>query len=393
MNHPRLHGLEIGLPTADGRIANHRLTGTPVGVERPARAFNRVAFSAAHVVADPLTTAEPSAGPALDWDRTLAYRRHLIGLGLGIAEAMDTAQRGMGLDWNGALELIGRSLAETRDLPDARIFSGCGTDQRRPEDVRSVDDVVAAYLEQLGAIQKLGGRIILMASRALARVAKSPDDYVRVYGRVLAEAEQPVILHWLGEIFDPALAGYWGSARFDETMETVLTVITENERKVDGIKISLLDKQKEIVMRRRLPAGVKMYSGDDFDYAELIAGDEQGYSHALLGIFDAIAPAASAALSALAAGDRERYEALLLPTVPLSRLIFRAPTRFYKTGVVFLAYLNGHQNHMIMVDGQQTMRPLPYFCDIFRLADAAGLLQDPGEATARMRRFLGLYGL
>jgi hypothetical protein len=232
-----------------------------------------------------------------------------------------------------------------------------------------------------------------MASRALARVAKSPDDYRKVYARVLSEADQPVILHWLGDMFDPALAGYWGGDRFEETVETALGVIAENAAKVDGIKISLLDDAKEIAMRRRLPAGVKMYSGDDFNYPELIAGDAHGYSHALLGIFDAIAPAASSALAALAAGDRARYDALLAPTVPLSRLIFRAPTRFYKTGVVFLSYLNGHQDHPIMVGGQQGMRPLPYFCEIFKLADQAGLLADPADATARMRRFLAFYGV
>ncbi len=393
MNDTHISATELRLPAADGSLSVYRLRGEPLPIAKPARAFNRVAFSAAHVVADPFTATEPSGKPVLDWPRTIAYRRHLIGLGLGIAEAMDTAQRGMGLDWHGALELIGRTLAETRDLPEALIFSGCGTEQLDPADARSIDDVVAAYLTQMHAIQKLGGRIILMASRALARVAKSPDDYRKVYARVLAEADKPVILHWLGDMFDPALAGYWGGERFEDTMETALGVISDSAAKVDGIKISLLDDAKEVTMRRRLPAGVKMYSGDDFNYPELIAGDEQGFSHALLGIFDAIAPAASSALAALAAGDRARYDALMAPTVPLSRLIFRAPTRFYKTGVVFLAYLNGHQDHPVMVGGQQAMRPLPYFCDIFKLADQAGLLADPADASARMRRFLAFYGV
>jgi dihydrodipicolinate synthase/N-acetylneuraminate lyase len=260
-------------------------------------------------------------------------------------------------------------------------------------DARSVDDVQRAYEAQLSAIQKLGGRIILMASRALVRVAKGPEDYLRVYRTVIDQSDHPVILHWLGEMFDPALDGYWGACSFEQALETCLQVIRDNAAKVDGIKISLLDKDKEIRMRRLLPAGVKMYTGDDFNYPELIAGDSQGYSHALLGIFDAIAPAASSALGALAAGDRQRFFSLLEPTLPLSRLMFRAPTQFYKTGVVFLAYLNGHQDHFVMVGGAQAMRPLPYFVELFKLADRARLLRDPALAVSRMRAFLALYGV
>ncbi len=369
----------------------YRLKADPLPIRKPKKAFNRVAFAAAHVVADALANADPSGPPALDWEKTLAYRRHLLDLGFGIAEAMDTSQRGMGLDWPRALDLITRSLADAGPRA-ARIFSGCGTDQLDPATARNTDDVVKAYLEQLHAIQKRGGRIILMASRALVRVAKSPDDYVKVYSRVLAEAEHPVILHWLGDMFDPALKGYWGSASFAPAMETCLAVIAANAAKVDGIKISLLDDGKEITMRRRLPAAVKMYSGDDFNYPALIAGDEVGYSHALLGIFDAIAPAASAALTALTKGDMRKYEALMAPTVPLSRLIFRAPTQYYKTGIVFLAWLNGHQDHFVMVNGAQAMRPLPYFTEIFRLADEARLLPDPELAVRRMKSLLAVYG-
>jgi dihydrodipicolinate synthase/N-acetylneuraminate lyase len=252
--------------------------------------------------------------------------------------------------------------------------------------------VVKAYLEQLHAIQKLGGRIILMASRALVKVAKSPDDYIKVYSRVLAEADHPVVLHWLGEMFDPALKGYWGADDFKPAMETCLAAIAANVAKVDGIKISLLDDGKEITMRRRLPESIRMYTGDDFNYPALIAGDEKGYSHALLGIFDAIAPAASAALSALAKGDMKSYETLMAPTVPLSRLIFRAPTQYYKTGIVFLAWLNGHQDHFVMVNGAQAMRPLPYFTEIFKLADQARLLTDPDRAVKRMKKLLAVYG-
>ena len=369
----------------------YRLKADPLPIRKPKKAFNRVAFAAAHVVADALANADPSGPPALDWEKTLAYRRHLLDLGFGIAEAMDTSQRGMGLDWPRALDLITRSLADAGPRA-ARIFSGCGTDQLDPATARNTDDVVKAYLEQLHAIQKRGGRIILMASRALVRVAKSPDDYVKVYSRVLAEAEHPVILHWLGDMFDPALKGYWGSASFAPAMETCLAVIAANAAKVDGIKISLLDDGKEITMRRRLPAAVKMYSGDDFNYPALIAGDEVGYSHALLGIFDAIAPAASAALTALTKGDMRKYEALMAPTVPLSRLIFRAPTQYYKTGIVFLAWLNGHQDHFVMVNGAQAMRPLPYFTEIFRLADEARLLPDPELAVRRMKSLLAVHG-
>jgi hypothetical protein len=369
----------------------YTLRADPLEARKPKSPFSRVAFAAAHVVADALSASDPSGPPAIDWDRTLAYRRHLLDLGFGIAEAMDTSQRGMGLDWASADELIKRSLADAGARKDL-IYSGCGTDQLPPGEARNLDDVVKAYLEQLNAIQKLGGRIILMASRALVRVAKSPDDYVKVYTRVLSEAEHPVILHWLGEMFDPALKGYWGSTAFKPAMETCLSAITANVAKVDGIKISLLDDGKEITMRRRLPASVKMYTGDDFNYPALIAGDEKGYSHALLGIFDAIAPAASAALTALAKGDMKKYEKLMAPTVPLSRLIFRAPTQYYKTGIVFLAWLNGHQDHFVMVNGAQAMRPLPYFIDIFKLADEARLLQDPERAVKRMKKLLAVYG-
>lgn len=369
----------------------YELQGTPLPVAPPAFPFNRAAFAAAHVVADPLSGNDPSGTPAIDWPNTLAFRTHLLDLGFGVAEAMDTAQRGMGLDWNSALELIRQSLAHAG--PKASLIaSGCGTDHLAPDDARTLDDVIAAYLTQLNAIQKLGGRIILMASRALVRVARSPDDYASVYSRVLSEADHPVILHWLGDMFDPALKGYWGAEGFEQTLETALAVITANVAKVDGIKISLLDDQKEVVMRRRLPPSVKMYTGDDFNYPGLIAGDAMSFSHALLGIFDAIAPAASAALAALAAGDRQTYDRLMAPTVPLSRLIFRAPTRFYKTGIVFLAWLNGHQQHFIMVDGAQAMRPLPYFIGCFQLADQAGLLRDPDLAVVRMRKLLAVYG-
>jgi hypothetical protein len=379
----------IRLPDAQGRMTDHRMSGRAIPSATLPRDAARVVFSAAHVVADPFSENDPSGAPAIDWDATMAFRRHLDGLGLGIAEAMDTAQRGMGLDWAGALELIARTRAE---LPDALVFNGCGTDQLDAGAVRSLDDVRRAYMEQVEAIQKLGGRLIVMASRALAAVATSPDDYLRVYRDVLAASDQPVVLHWLGEMFDPALRGYWGASSFEEAMETALAVIADDPSKVDGIKISLLDKVKEIVMRRRLPAGVKMYTGDDFNYPELIAGDEHGHSHALLGIFDPLAPAAAHAIARLGDGDVEGFHATLDPTVPLARQIFRAPTQYYKTGVVFLAWLNGFQDHFVMLGGAQAMRPLPYFVETFRLADGCGLLRDPDMAADRMRRLLALYG-
>ena len=392
--------LSLRLPVSGGGTELYRLRETaPFTAPQETPRFDRIAYSAAHVVADPRAANDPWLIAALDWEATLAYRRHLWSLGLGVAEAMDTAQRGMGLDWPTSLELIRRSLDAAQDVPGALVASGCGTDHLAADATTSVDDVIRAYEEQMEAIERLGGKLIVMASRALARVAAGPADYERVYDRILMQAKQPVILHWLGEMFDPHLAGYWGSADVDRAMATALGVIAANPGKVDGIKISLLDKSKEIAMRRRLPEGVRMYTGDDFDYAELIAGDGVGaannhrHSDALLGIFDAIAPAASAALVALAAGDTNRYHAILAPTVPLSRHIFQAPTRFYKTGIVFLAWLGGHQSHFTMVGGQQSARSLLHFAEAFRLADSAGLVERPELAVARMKHVLALHGV
>jgi hypothetical protein len=392
--------MKITLPAADGSLQPYTLRD-PAGFRpaAPGTKLSRIAYSAAHVVADARAAIDPWLQCAIDWDATIAYRQRLWRMGLGVAEAMDTAQRGMGLDWPTSLELIGRSIDAAKDVPGAFLASGCGTDHLAPEDAKSVDDVIRAYEEQMAAIEKLGGKLIVMASRALARVAKSPADYERVYDRVLSQAKQPVVLHWLGDMFDPALAGYWGSADVGAAMNTALGIIEAHAAKVDGIKISLLDKDKEVEMRRRLPAGVRMYTGDDFNYAELIAGDGVGaapthqHSDALLGIFDAIAPAASAALAALGAGDEARFHAILAPTVPLSRHIFKAPTRFYKTGVVFMAWINGHQDHFVMVGGQQSTRSLPHFAELFRLADAAGLIEKPDLAISRMKTMLALHGI
>ncbi len=383
----------VDLPTADGEIVAFEMGAPREAADPPQRPFNRVAFAAAHVVADPLANIDPWLAPAIDWEATLAFRRHLWTLGLGVAEAMDTAQRGMGLDWETSLELIRRSVAEARATPGAVLASGAGTDQIAPDPDLAVDDVIAAYEEQCGAVEGLGGRIILMASRALAASARGPEDYVRVYDRILSQVAEPVIVHWLGEMFDPALAGYWGHDDHWQAMEVCLSVIEANAAKVDGIKISLLDKDKEIALRRRLPEGVRMYTGDDFNYPELIEGDEEGYSDALLGIFDAIAPAASAALAALSGNRTEDFRSILAPTVELSRHIFRAPTRFYKTGVVFMAYLNGLQDHFVMVGGQQSARSIVHLAEIFRLADKAGLLSDNERAAGRMRATMRMHGI
>jgi hypothetical protein len=382
----------IQLPAAGRRLETYQVR-EPRQFKKPSRPFTRVAYAAAHVVADPWSSREPWLEAAVDWDATIAFRRHLWSWGLGVAEAMDTAQRGMGMDWTSSLELIRRTLEAAKGVPGATVGCGAGTDHLDADPDLGIERVIAAYEEQCSAVEKLGGRIVLMASRALASCAKSPDDYGRVYDRVLSQVKEPVIVHWLGEMFDPALTGYWGSRDHGKATDVCLDVIRRNAAKVDGIKISLLDKDKEITMRRSLPAGVRMYTGDDFNFAELIEGDGNGHSDALLGIFDAIAPAASAGLSALSAGDRASYHDLLAPTVPLSRHIFRSPTRFYKTGVVFLAWLNGHQEHFVMVGGQESARSLLHFAELFRLADAAGLLSDPALACRRMGLFLATHGV
>jgi hypothetical protein len=385
---------ELVLPRADGSLAPYVTEGEPLPISPAAPPRTRVAYAAAHVVSDPLADNDPTLDVAIDWEATLAYRRHLWSLGFSVAEAMDTAQRGMGLDWGTAEELIHRSIAEAREEgAEDRIACGAGTDHLEVSPSVTLRDVSSAYEEQCASVEGAGGRVILMASRALAEVASGAEDYARVYAEVLSRLSEPAILHWLGEDFDPALAGYWGHDDLDLAMESCLAIIAENAQKVDGIKVSLLDAGREIEIRRRLPEGVRMYTGDDFDYADLIRGDDTGFSHALLGIFDAIAPAASAALHALDAGDMDRYEELLAPTMPLSRHIFKAPTRFYKTGVVFLSYLNGHQDHFRMVGGQEGARSVVHLSELFVLADRAGLLADPERAAGRMRPVLELAGL
>jgi len=390
----------IRLPCVDGGVAPYTLRERVAWSKPAAPLRSRVAYAAAHVVCDPLADADPLSGgegegegePSIDWEATLAYRRHLWSYGLAVAEAMDTAQRGMGLGWQAARQLICRALDEARACGGI-IACGAGTDHLAPNDARSLHDIERAYEEQVEWVESHGGRVILMASRALARVARTPDDYRSVYGKVLGQLSRPAILHWLGDMFDPQLAGYWGTPDLGEAMSICLSVISEHRAKVDGVKISLLDAEREIEMRRCLPAGVRMYTGDDFNYDRLILGDERGHSDALLGIFDAIAPAASAALQALDRGDVDAYRAALGPTVPLSRHVFMRPTYAYKTGVVFLAYLNGHQTHFRMIGGAESWRSVPHLCELFRLADAAGLLLDGELAAERMRRVLAVAGI
>ena len=385
-------GLRLRLPTADGSLTEHRLSGAEAIDPPPDPPHGRVAIAAAHVVADPLGPADPTVEASIDWDATLAWRRHLWGSGLGVAEAMDTAQRGMGLDWANSLKLIRRAVAEAKAV-GGQIVCGAGTDQLTPDTKVDLDAVIAAYAEQFEAVEAAGGRVVMMASRALARCATGPEDYHRVYGELLRHARAPVILHWLGETFDPALAGYWGASDLATAADVVVDVVTDNADAVDGVKVSVLDAGVEVDLRRRLPRGVRCYTGDDFNFPDLIAGDEHGHSDALLGIFDAIAPVAATALAALDADDMHRYRDLFHPTVALSRHIFASPTYHYKTGLVFLAWLNGHQDHFRMIAGQESARSVVHLAKLLMLADQARLLRDPELAASRMRTLLTLAGV
>jgi hypothetical protein len=385
--------MQIRLPQSDGRLVALAMKARPIAPSGPAPAFDRSVYAAAHVVVDPLATPHPWDGPpAIDWGATLAFREHLYRLGFKVAEAMDTAQRGMGLDWPTARELIQRSARHAR-VVGGELACGAGTDQlAMAQPGATLAQVEAAYREQMDVVQAEGCRVVLMASRALVQAARGPQDYLELYGRLLDHAAQPVVLHWLGDMFDPALRGYWGSTDPEQALDTVALLIAAKADKVEGIKLSLLDARREVALRRRLPAGVKMYTGDDFNYAELMAGDEEGHSHGLLGILDPIAPVAAVALAELAQGRAARFRELLDPTVALSREIFRAPTRHYKAGIVFLAWLNGHQKHFSMAGGMQSARGALHFARVFELADACGALADPELASARMKRYLSRAG-
>jgi hypothetical protein len=383
------------LPTYYGTLEDYRLTGEPLTPRAPRVALTRTAFAAAHVISDPMAQRDPWSGrPAVDWEATLGFRRALWDQGLGLAEAMDTAQRGMGVDWATALELIQRTMLDAKAHPmKPRVACGAGTDHVSLADLTGTDAIIAAYRTQMQAVEAAGGQVILMATRALPAIKAGPDDYARVYDTLIEESAEPVILHWLGEMFDPALTGYWGAADIETANGVVLDLIRRHAAKIDGIKISLLDQAHEEAFRAQLPAGVRLYTGDDFNYAALIEGDGTHHSHALLGIFAAIAPAASQALEALAQGDSATYHALLAPTVPLSREIFKRPTQFYKAGIAFLSWLNGTQAHFIMPAGLQSSREITHYAQVYRLADQARLLIQPDLAEKRMRSLLVTHGI
>jgi hypothetical protein len=368
----------------------------PAAWSRPVLPLSsRSVYAAAHVVPRVWADTTPGAPADLDWDATIACRRQIWSYGLGVADAMDTAQRGMGLDWATARELIARSGAAARDA-GGLLVCGAGTDQLEPGDLSSgpagLGRVADAYREQVGVVREAGAGVVVMASRALASIADSAEDYLRVYRRVLDEVDQPVILHWLGEMFDPALAGYWGTRDIPTATSTFVELLATHADKVAGVKVSLLDAGHEIALRRMLPAGVRLYTGDDFNYPELIVGDGTGHSDALLGIFAAIYPAASAAVQALDLGHRDQARKILDATQALGRAIFAAPTRYYKTGIALVSWLNGQQDNFTLLAGLHGARPLAYLVEVFRLTDRAGLLVDPELAAHRMGALLAVHG-
>lgn len=386
--------LSVTLPMSNGTLSTYEIQNKTPNIAKNTGVFNRTVYAAAHIVADAKSDWHPSSNfPQIDWDATLQYRHHLWKNGFGIAEAMDTAQRGMGIEWQTAKQLIIRTLNEMKTVPGATAVFGAGTDHLAVDDCKNLDHIYDAYMEQISTICAYGGNPIIMASRALAKHAKSRDDYINMYQRLIDNTDGQVVLHWLGEVFDPQLRGYFGNTDINQAMDTVLEIIHNNARKIEGIKISLLEEKWEIKLRKSLPAGVKMYTGDDFNYDRMIAGDDTHYSHALLGIFDTIAPVAGAALTKLANNDTQGYFDIMSPTIPLSKKIFENPTPFYKAGVVFIAWLNGHQNHFVMAGGMQSMRSLPHYAELLQLADQCHVLSDPDLAITRMKKLLDMYGI
>ena len=379
----------IELPNPDGTWRSVALAEPGAWVDHPGGYRSREVFAAAHVAADPFADNVPGAPAAVDWDATLGFRRELFRYGFGVAEAMDTAQRNMGLDWPAVQELVRRSAAQAAEH-GARIASGAGTDHRTTLD--TLEEVIDAYAEQVAFVESTGSQVILMGSRQLAAVAGSAEDYLKVYGRILEQVSSPVILHWLGDVFDPQLRGYWGSADVDRATTTFLGLVREHAAQVDGVKVSLLSAEHETGLRAELPEGVRLYTGDDFNYPELIRGDGTHHSDGLLGAFAAVAPAASAALAALDDDDLAAYDEAMAPTLPLSRHIFEAPTFHYKTGIAFLAWLNGHQRGFTMVGGLQSARSAVHLGRLFELANDAGLLRDPDLASGRMQQWLQVAG-
>lgn len=381
----------IQLPQPDGTLTEHQLR-EPATWARPAAAItSRKALAACHVAADAFADNVPGAAAAVDWDATLAFRRHVWSYGLGVAEAMDTAQRGMGLDWPAAQELIRRSAAEARQQ-GAWLAAGAGTDHVAGP-LSTLTEVTRAYEQQAEFVESTGAQLIVMASRQLAAIARGPDDYALVYGKLLGQVTRPVILHWLGPMFDPALAGYWGASDLDLATGALAAIVAEHHDVIDGVKVSLLDADRERELRAALPGDVRVYTGDDLSYAELIRGDAAGASDALLGIFASIAPAASAALQALDRGDLDGYDAAMAPTVPLARHLFSAPTYYYKTGIAFLAWICGYQDSLTMLGGLQSARSTVHLARAFALADRAGLIPDPALAARRMSALLTVGGI
>ena len=381
----------ITLIDRDGGLSSVALAEAPAFAKPRHPLSSRVAYAAAHVVPKAFADNTPGQPAEIDWDATLAFRHHVWSWGLGVADAMDTAQRNMGLDARATRELISRSAAEAATV-GADLVVGVNTDHVEDESI-SIEQVVAAYTEQLHHAEDAGAGVVLMASRHLARVARSADDFRRVYREVLAAAGAPVILHWLGTAFDPALAGYFGSDDTDAAATTLLQIIDYNRDKVRGVKMSLLDADAEISVRERLPRTARMFTGDDYHYVGLIEGDEHGHSDALLGAFAALAPNASAAIQALDRGDVDGYRAILAPTEPLSQQVFAAPTYYYKTGVAFLSWLNGHQAAFQMVGGLHAARSVPHLSRIVELANASGALERPELARARWHELLTINGV
>lgn len=383
--------MTLRLPLPDGSTRTAPAYEGSAFVPPKTTPTSRRFLAAAHVVADPLSGG-CGTPDQIDFDRTLEYRRHLWAWGLGVAEAMDTAQRGMGLSWATARLLIPRSIAEAKAC-NGDLVIGVQTDHLEPGSARTLRDVEIAYEEQVSFVTELGGRVVLMASRELARIARSPDDYAQVYSTVLSRLTEPAIIHWLGDVFDPALAGYWGHSNVEAATDVLLDIIRDHTEQVDGVKLSLLDREAELAMRERLPEGVRLYTGDDFDYPGLILGDGTRHSDALLGVLDPIAPAAATALQALDAGDDDSFESILEPTLPLARKIFEAPTYYYKTGITLIAFLNGRQPHFRMLDGLESSRSLLHLADVYRLTGEAGLLEDPEGAAHRIQLVMALGGV
>jgi hypothetical protein len=383
--------VNVTLPVGRGQLVRHTMNDPvshPVDAPPPR---SRMAYAAVHVVADPLHASASSGPGCVDWETTIRQRERTWQLGLGVAEAMDTAQRGMGIEWPDVQRLVRETLT-AGGRQGGKTVVGITTDNLAPGR-QSLDAITDAYLEQLAFVEDLGGSVVMMASRQLTASAETPDDYLKVYDAVLSSAQRPVVLHWLGAAFDPRLEGYWGAGDLDSAMSLVIDLLATHAEGIDGIKVSLLEPDREITLRMQAPASIKVFTGDDFHYVDLIEGRDGQHSHALLGAFAAIGPVARAALARLDEGDTVGYRALLEPTLPLSRLIFEAPTAYYKTGIAWLAYLQGQQDHFKMLGGLESGRSLAHLVRIFTEADGLGMLRDPDLAAQRMQAMLATHGL